>query len=86
MVIVICDKKNDLELFNYLREKRLNYDGVAFRKIYVVADDREGIVEVIDNLLGEAKYHKFTFDEYMRWHEELVMNAARDLFPEGESK
>lgn len=86
MEIIVCNKKNELEMFNYIRDKRLNYDGAAFRKIYVVADDRDGIVEVIDNLLGAAKHHKFTFDEYMRWHEDLVMHAAQDLFPEGESK
>jgi len=86
MEIIVCSKNHDKEIFDYIFQKRPNYGTQEFQKIYVCADDREGTVQVIDNRQGNVKYHKFNFDEYMRYHETLVMEAAKELFPEGESK
>ena len=86
MEIIVCSAKHDKEIFDYLRQKRPNYGTAEFRKIYVHADDRNGRVEVIDNRTGEPQLHTFEFGEYMMYHEQLVMEAAKTLYPEGESK
>lgn len=86
MTIVVCSEKHQKEIFDYIKQKRPNYHTEEFKKIYVLADDRTGKVEVIDNREGDVKYHVFNFDEYMLYHEQLVMEAAKTLYPEGESE
>lgn len=86
MEIIVCSKKHDKEIFDYIFQKRPNYDTQEFRKIYVHADDRDGTVEVIDNRDGKVEYHKFEFGQYLMYHEQLIMSASKDLYPEGDGK
>lgn len=86
MEIVTCSTTHEKEIFEYIFQKRPNWNTQEFRKLWVLGDDRSGTVQVIDNRNGTAEYHKFEFGQYMMYHEKLVMECCKLLYPEGESK
>lgn len=85
MDLVVCSTVHEKQIFDYIFQKRPNWATAQFRKVWTVVDDRSGIVEVIDNRNGKGEYHKFDFSQYMMYYEKLIMSAAQELYPQGES-
>ena len=55
------------------------------KKIYVIFDDREDKIEVIDNMKDLVVRH-FTSHEFQLFIENIMLEAAKILYPNGESK
>lgn len=92
MDIKFCSTISDLnEAYNvrdkatWDPEKGTTWADVSIsKKIYVIVDDREGTVEIIDNR-KELIHRILTEHEFEMFVRELMLESAKILYPQGES-